>query len=151
MEDQLVSLKVAKLAKEKGFDEVVDYFYNSLYPKGVENINCLKHSDGDNGGFISLPSQSLLQRWLREKYFIHVEVWLDNIDMDRWYWYEYRISREMSFDEDSNLTLPFSDYGDGRWRVIVDQELYKYDVNHNTYPKTLEAGLRTALKELKNK
>lgn len=73
MEEQLVTQETAILAKEKGFDEVTDVFFNSSYPwPGEENINALRHSDGND--FTSVPTQSLLQKWLREKHDIVVFV-----------------------------------------------------------------------------
>ena len=79
MKEQLISLETAKLAKEKGFNiEVKTYFdikkfgdkpcefygrlnandYNSWDDKLKKNINA---------GYISAPTQSLLQKWLRDR------------------------------------------------------------------------------------
>ena len=73
MKEQLISLDTAKLAKEKGFDEITALVYNTYYGKIMGNINSLKHSDGDNP-IISLPEQALLQKWLREEHKIIVFV-----------------------------------------------------------------------------
>jgi len=58
MKDQLITLDTAKLAKEKGF-----------------NIHC-KY----------VPTQSLLQKWIRDKHGYHIEISLsdsiDNYDAD---------------------------------------------------------------------
>lgn len=80
MKEQLVSKKTAILAKEKGFNEETYLFFNSFYPNGIQNINgltnymtnlCKEKVQRDD--FVSLPTQSLLQRWLREKHKIYVE------------------------------------------------------------------------------
>ena len=56
MTDQLISFETAKLAKEKGFQELthkIDWVDNERY---------------------CIPTQSLLQKWLREKHDIHIIV-----------------------------------------------------------------------------
>lgn len=68
MENQLISFETAKLAKEKGFREFCCYAYT----------NDGKYMYGNEIGFywksytIS-PTQSLLQRWLREKHNIFMK------------------------------------------------------------------------------
>jgi len=73
MQDQLTSYKTAKLAKEKGFIHKCEYKYassinlelpvgkatNSLYMPNVREI-------------WDAPTQSLLQKWLRDVHNIHV-------------------------------------------------------------------------------
>lgn len=72
MREQLVTFETAVLAKEKGFIKYTNFRYMS---KDVEG--CLA-SIGDlttlAGADISAPTQSLLQRWLREVHNIDVLV-----------------------------------------------------------------------------
>lgn len=86
MEEQLVSFETAVLAKEKGFNEHVHACYNS---KGIiEDLNNIWNC-GCEGGMqleewfydynnykhlelISTPTQSLLQKWLRDVHNTHV-------------------------------------------------------------------------------
>jgi hypothetical protein len=107
MEEQLVSFKTAKLASEKGFQEVCLYFVTpeaigqagnatTFYPH-EDGIDCLNGYVALNynkkglslGGFdlcynwyfdeqqieifYSAPTQSLLQKWLRENF--HIDIW----------------------------------------------------------------------------
>lgn len=88
MEEQLISFETAKLAKEKGFnirckDAYCDFEEQILYDyhHGDEELiekryNILVSSDYDCGKTINyyVPTQSLLQKWLREKYKIDVFV-----------------------------------------------------------------------------
>jgi hypothetical protein len=78
MTDELITYETAKLAKTCGFDEVTEYIYMTDYYSGKlsENLNGLKNSDGDNP-FVSAPSQSTLQKWLREnkELFISINWW----------------------------------------------------------------------------
>ena len=78
MEEQLVSFKTAKLAKEIGFDTPVLYVFDdedgyltASYSESVfKPLNYNIH-----GGYkTSKPSQSLLQKWLREKHKIHINI-----------------------------------------------------------------------------
>jgi hypothetical protein len=78
MKEQLISFETAKLAKEKGFDiETMDTFrlwYDETldYLGGFQNWNDPEWGL-PNEEFYSRPTQSLLQKWLREKHGIHVQ------------------------------------------------------------------------------
>ena len=82
MEDQLISFETAKLAKEKGFDWKVRFSYGKKEEVSKESLNGY---EDDNFNFykgtywqISAPTQSLLQKWLREKHNIHITIDLLN-------------------------------------------------------------------------
>lgn len=84
MEDQLIEFETAKLAKEKGFDwecsmtAVEDTKH--IYGTGNDNHNQYRNN-------VSIPTQSLLQKWLREEHGIivlvedecHPEIWVFNV------------------------------------------------------------------------
>ena len=96
MKDEIVSYEVAKLAKEKGFDEFCDTsythylkdgggeFHDTQYKKGDVHFNKRgilrgnnSHHDKYESDFYeicSAPTQSLLQRWLREIHKAHIEL-----------------------------------------------------------------------------
>ncbi len=82
MKEQIISFDTAKLAKEKGFDwQVRNYFRITSISKPIEedrctmqNINAMKDSS-----IFSRPTQSLLQRWLREKHKIHIDLWYNDL------------------------------------------------------------------------
>ena len=79
--DELVTYEVAKLAKEKGFDGCSFYVYNNekilLGVKGVVNWHKVE--------FVA-PTQSLLQRWLREEKGLHITVPFDG----NGFWWEIK-------------------------------------------------------------
>lgn len=124
MKDQLVSFETAKLAKEKGFDGFCFDAYNT---------HKMKYSDGwleyidDNeieipftseslkSKDILAPTQSLLQKWLREVHNIVIDISL-YILSDSYY---YSVHHD----------------------VTVDVGEHVYD----TYEEALEAGLIEAL------
>ena len=67
-----VSRKTAELAKAKGFDwETYSYYYKlePIYTEVLQNWNRI-----DN--HLSAPTQSLLQKWLRDKYNIDLQPYL---------------------------------------------------------------------------
>lgn len=69
--DELISLETAKLARKKGFKEgCLHYYQNGI----VETDGCYNHYNMCKGNICSAPTQSLLQRWLREEKGIIVEV-----------------------------------------------------------------------------
>lgn len=102
--EEICTYEVCKLAKEKGFGEMAScyqgyrkdgtLFYFSNMPEGKERVmqtDCLA------------PTQSLLQRWLREEKGIYIEVyvdWEDSIEyeMIRYSWRVATIYRVGSYD-----------------------------------------------------
>ncbi len=101
MQEQIISFQLAKLAKEKGFN-------NNIIIGNVYNNN---------------PTQSLLQRWLREVHNIFVNAdYFHGYKEDRFY-YEIKIKSDENYcgNQDS-------------------------DDNVYTYEEALEIGLQEALK-----
>lgn len=78
MEDTLISFETAKLAKEKGFDwkTLKRYQDNETNPVGNSwyNHNSAEEQKLWNTGLYSAPTQSLLQKWLRENYQIDITI-----------------------------------------------------------------------------
>lgn len=126
MKEELISFETAKLAKEKGFHERVIYYYIDS-TKCVDRIAPGAHShlhvSNKKEGYHSAPTQSLLQRWLRKVYGIHVWV-VPNL---LWQTYHFEGLVDRKNTHKSNLT--FSD-----------------DLMKDTYEQALEAGLLEALK-----
>ena len=124
MEEVLVSLETAKLAKEKGFNQFYcNTHYNKIdklivdtegYPNGDRWVEYMKYC-------ISAPTQSLLQKWLREKHNIYIVCWWYDKE-DKFYTELGRKTKEKIFVQCGNTTLLF-----------------------NTYEEALEEGLKHAL------
>ena len=142
MKDTRITFETAKLAKEKGFNERVHYFYKVKSENDIELYGCtIKQLVGFKGHFpiyhkvrdyhtnkeklnaklyrCSAPTQSLLAKWLREEYNIIVLVDYEGIDG---YYYKFYSYKEGNKNYDAS---------------------YK---NYNTYEEALEAGLQVALK-----
>jgi len=119
MKEQLIEFETAKLAKEKGFDWIIsdDKFYDY---SGQLDFTFQGYSEGvTENGRTPAPSQSLLQKWLRDKHSIMVYL--------KPYW-----------EEEYCL-----------WRSsILMKNGYQSDF-YSTYEKSLEKGLQEALKLIK--
>jgi hypothetical protein len=80
MQDQLITFETAKLAKEKGFDWKVNQNFMET-DDGNFHPDC---GDGDSEMMVlnhnayarmySRPTQSLLQKWLREKHDVFIGI-----------------------------------------------------------------------------
>lgn len=84
MKEELVTFETAKLLKQKGFHELCLFWYYEDGQQGGGRIGKLSSYDstcdensggGDQYGnkIICAPSQSLVQRWLREIHNLHLE------------------------------------------------------------------------------
>lgn len=128
MEDQLISFETAKLAKEKGFTYCTNKVYDTK--RSIE-FAILGSSVYNNNfrGFIVAPTQSLLQKWLREKYNIHIVV--------------YSVILSKFRAKDKKLV----------WKYSIDP-LYSEErgainmKNFHSYEASLEAALQEVLKSI---
>ena len=126
--DELVTYGVAKLAKEKGFNEGCLFYYQN----GVtESDGCYNHYNMGNKNICSAPTQSLLQRWLREEKGVHITIDRDLDFNEKDYIYEWQASQR-------------KDLGDGCYRVINENDMEFY----STYVEALEKALKYALENL---
>jgi hypothetical protein len=128
MKEQLVTFKTAKLAKEKGFDIPCENFYTEYLDDDVTDL--FNYEEQRGSGFAELyrndkefkysaPTQSLLQKWLREIHNLIISV---N--------YNHSIKKYCAtFDETYYYEFPYDWY--------------------NTYEEALEEGLKEALLMIK--
>jgi len=129
MQEKLINFETAKLAKEKEFfDKTFDgnirlsqeYFYNYEGKLFTHKDIYYETSIGDLSNCYNAPTQSLLQRWLREVHKIEVFV------------------------------LPHSITGKGEfYEVVVDMAVTTWS-GYGTYEEALEKGLHEALLLIKN-
>ena len=144
MEDELVSFETAKLAKEKGFNEIcIDSFnsegeeqnrYNitTIENMSVKQVKAAFETTNSNleaianlqntKPYIARPTQSLLQRWLREKHNIHIKITTDWTLEKLGYCFEYE-----------------SDIKDSKC----------LSERYNTYEQALKIGLQESLQLIK--
>lgn len=73
MEDKIVDFETAKLAKEVGFEFNTNLINNTLVIHKTGNQLSTRGLDfSDKNRVEIIPTQSLLQKWLREIYKIHI-------------------------------------------------------------------------------
>jgi hypothetical protein len=79
MEEQYISFKTAKLAKKKGFGLIQRFSSIALLYDKTGKHCCYSNYgfmySGLSEGYISAPTQTFLQNWLREKHGIHIEIY----------------------------------------------------------------------------
>lgn len=129
MTEKRVSLEVGKLAKEKGFNietYSVDYMVDGNYPG--ERGACVSCTE-----YAPAPTQSLLQKWLREVHQIYVDVDLDQTTYPK---FCYMISRFIG--NPTNLAAEEWD-----WENYPNGENWGL---HRKWEDALEEGLFEALK-----
>ena len=134
MKDQLVSYKTAKLASEKNFDcdHPASYIVYGKADRSIMEEPVLVYDDeiyelSEEKGLypyhdVSVPTQSLLQKWIREKHDIIVWLKPNNDEYNKW--------------------SVYIDDGFGR-------HLISYYIIIKGYEDALEAGLVEALKLIK--
>ena len=136
MEEELISFKTAKLAKEKGFHIMPDMFFDDIDTLRSTNILKMPGCYPGSVSFVSIyqevdvyyaPTQSDLQKWLREVHNIHITIIYD------WHLFHVNI---MSMQ--SNVSLESS---------LTGITPHKF----TTYEEALEQGLLAALKLIKEK
>ena len=138
MREQLISFETAKLAKEKGFNEREHWFYKVKSENDIELYGCTKkqlvgfkgynpiynkvndyhtNKEKDNAKLYrcSAPTQSLLQKWLMEKYRIFININYDGNDE------VFRVeiikqnndrSRKVFYLKEENIIMMFHSYED---------------------------------------
>lgn len=116
MEEQVVTLEVARLLKEKGFVNGSQAFYNAN--NGVFYVQTSVYINGLDEEFIEAPTQALAQKWLRDTQRTIVLVDYDSTDVIYW----------------CNIT----------YRNIG--EAFTTSLSCGTYEEALEEGLKQALK-----
>ena len=149
MEEQLIEFSTAKLAKEKGFNIETLHFYTKPRSKmfGIDehgrsysahNTPKKLYTIGEDAtlnieSVYPAPTQSLLQKWIREVHKKDITVITDWIQGQRFYYVG------LSFiNSENKIDIWFS------------KELSGMRKKYETYEEALEIGLQEALKLVKN-
>ena len=134
MEDQLVGFETAKLAKEKGFDGLVRdaYYANSPELSKLMREECWDGYpvNSEDKAYLATPTQSLLQRWLREVHKIHSFAWCN---ASGWGW---------EIEKTNGTHISIMDIDGNVKGTEPESGMFK------TYEDALEEGLQEALKAI---
>ena len=139
MKEELITFETAKLAKEIGFDENTNEFYTTagnltgvMYYDPTPNNRTIDTEwfsvlEKESQAYCTAPIQSLLQRWLREKHYIQINIFAE--------WNKKR--NKITF---CNYIISLDENMAGLHYVMS---------GFDTYEEALEAGLLEALKLIK--
>lgn len=126
MQEQLISFETANLAQEKGFNISTKY---GFYYDGEETYFDISYPDI----IILRPTQSLLQRWLREVHSIEISV---------------RAIKWENTELKTGLVLDSYEYE--MYPLKKPYYIYHKVPKFKTYELALEEALQEALKLIKN-
>lgn len=136
--EDYVSLEVAKLLKEKGFDECCGAYYHCNWDEMTEEecfevapIHVFRNSN--NRYRIGAPTLYEAQKWLREEHLLYVDV--------QAYYTSYEVD-ENDYRDQERL-WEYSIWEDATYEVY---EKVKSKCSYDTYEKALNAGILEALK-----
>lgn len=118
--EQFITLETAKLAKQAGFDwEVYSCYYKSSPDRVSTNGTLTSNFNGYAFQHIAIsaPTQSVLQKWLRETHHLHITIFSSS--QESWMF---------------RITKPHQKLEDGM-----------YGEDFPTYEAALEAGLKKCL------
>lgn len=137
MKEEIVSFETAKIAKERGFDVYCREAYIETqehtlpcrggdynFPYQAPRVLSVEFRDNYNTVIANAPTQSLLQRWLREIHNIHIKIHASNYN--RFHTEVYNI-------------VTFKNIYDNNPHVKIVPK---------TYEEALEIGLQKSLKQL---
>ena len=93
IKEDYVSFEVAKLLKEKGFDEPVMYHFT---PDGTQR----KFQQAFYRDDVAQPTLQMAMKWLREVHGLHIDVFVgedesydaDGVMVEEWHFWTYRIT-----------------------------------------------------------
>ena len=132
-----VSLEVAKLLKEAGFDWEVNHSYPNVSALDnscsgyMEDLSFYHNlNDGKYGG-LSVPTLDIAQRWLRENKDFDINVLTDFDSVKKLYYVRYVVK-------------------DGHYKTYYISNNRSY-VYFNTYEEAQEAGIKKALEMILKK
>lgn len=79
MKERIVNFETAKVAKQKGFDWKIKGCYRT---KDGKLFDAVRKNSKDLKTMVTAPTQSLLQKWIREEHHIHIGISYDWITYD---------------------------------------------------------------------
>lgn len=129
MREQLITFETAILAKEKGFKLGAGWEIRSLYNIKDQTTFCEKTKPTPKHA-CERCTQSLLQKWLREEYGIHIKIMVVDDSPNKWCAEVYKI-------DGTHITYSFELF------ELNNNELFK------SYEEVLELALQEALKLIK--
>ena len=140
MKEQLISFETAKLAKEKGFDWETQKVYD-VDETNIKNPTIYIYGEDLSGDDeLYAPTQSLLQKWLREVHNCFIDI-LPHRDGDS-------KNKQWKSKKDVFWSVEVDYYGKDFKIELTDDADFTQHFN-NSYEEALEIGLQESLKLIK--
>ena len=137
MIEEIVKYEIAMLAKTRKFNVLVSDAY-FLHADGKITLG-MSNYDEPIYGEIKAPSQSLLQRWLRETHNIDVDVVRDS---------------EVHYQDETRWIVKVSNWNDIQIKEFSIAQLkfpnHSHHIDFKSYEEALEKGLEEGLKFIEN-
>lgn len=136
LKEDYCSYKIAKLLKEKGFDEKVSTHY-LVHPSGFsEFFNKKDEFPEPEDVWLKCPTFQMAMKWLREVYHIEIYItfgfpFIDGKQQYKYFWSIVRVC-------DSHLEYPMDDPGSASY----NEEMA------DSYEEAVEAALKYSLENL---
>ena len=134
MYEEVIKLETAKLARDKGFKVPCDgrYFWDHKWQLSLKGaVKCSNDSDMKDRSNVSYcaPTQSLIQKWLRDEHRIYVTV--SSIEDGENILFDYSIKQKAQIFGYSEIKTKLQEF--------------------KTYDEALESGIEKALNLIKSK
>ena len=123
LREDYVSFEVAKLLKEKGFDEPTFWFYVG------DGTKYLAHKTL-NGDWYRRPTLQMAMKWLREVHSLYVDISFNRFNKT----YHFNIVQYYQYD---NKNKPY-----------IEQTFYVLDNMFDSYEKAIESAIKYCLENL---
>lgn len=122
MKEDYVSFEVAKLLKEKGFDESIETLIKNdgtIYYLDTNSVSKRQHITIKNSEIniysedVSCPTQQMAMKWLRETTNYELNVFCSEVDKNFKRGYSYDIFNVVDVEEKSHQEHGFNTYEEG--------------------------------------
>ena len=118
IKEDYVSFEIAKLLKEKGFEQ--DYYYNNCPVYWINGNNPTLSFEGDddfpyNQNECVAPSLATAMKWLREVHKIEISIsygfpFIDGNPVFKYYWYPVKVTEKgLEYPMDDPNTAEFNE------------------------------------------
>jgi len=139
IKEAYVSFEVAKLLKEKGFNELCGRYYSSQFNemRTVGDICMMSwNSISDEYEYISIPTHQMAMAWLREIYHLEINItfgfpFIDGKQQYKYFWSIVRVC-------DNHLEYPMDD----------PNSAYYNEEMADSYEDAVEAALKYCLEKI---
>lgn len=133
------SYELSKALKAAGFDEPCDHYWYKVYTNSDEMEICQAVADDYNNDGWSVPHCSAphiyhAQKWLREKWGIHVDAC---------------VFSDYSTDADGKVCDRWDFWGFDLYAVVGGEKMIDDDGEYDSYEQALSAGISAALELIK--